>query len=88
MRQPLITCSLFLGRGALTVRGLCSRRHPKTGQGLPTRLWPRMSRKARRPRGRSWCYQVLTATPAPPSGLTAGKTAVALRGSDPTPSIL
>ena len=59
-----------------------------TGWSYSILLWPHMSRKAWRPRGRGWRYQGLPATPTPPSSLIAGEMAMAFRGNDRIPSIL
>ena len=75
------------GKGCFNSQGSLQQEASKTGWSFSILLWPRLSRKAWRPRGRGWRYQVLTATPIPPSRLIAGETAMAFRGSDPSPSI-
>lgn len=74
------------GKGCFNRQGSLQQEASKTCWSFSILLWPRLSRKAWRPRGRGWRYQVLTATPIPLR--LAVETAMAFRGSDPSPSIL
>ena len=76
------------GKGCFDSQGSLQQEASETGWSFSILLWPQMSRKAWRPRGRGWRYQGLPATPTPPSSLIAGEMAMAFRGNDRIPSIL